>query len=76
MFTAKDIREMMKTKPFRPFKIYLSDGSSYEITNHDMAMISKNYIEVGVHPDPDGIVDRIVSCAILHISRIDKLQPA
>jgi len=76
MFTAKDIKELMETKPFRPFKIYLSDGSSYEVSNHDMALVSKNYVEVGIRPDTDGIVERIVSCAILHISRIDKFQPA
>jgi hypothetical protein len=76
MFTAKEIKELMEIKPFRPFKIHLSDGSSYEVANHDMAMVSKNSVDIGLHPDPQGIAVRIVRCAILHISKIEELQAA
>lgn len=76
MFTAKEIKELMETKPFRPFKIHLSDGTNYDVMNHDMAMISKNSVDIGVHPDPEGIAERIVRCAILHISKIEELQAA
>lgn len=76
MFSARDLKDLMESKPFRPFKIHLSDGSSYEVLNHDMAMISRNSIDVGLHPDPNGIAERIVRCAILHISKIEELQAA
>ena len=76
MFTAKEIKELMEIKPFRPLRIHLSDGSSYEVANHDMAMVSKNSVDIGVHPDPQGIAERIVRCAILHISKIEELQAA
>ena len=76
MFSAKDIKELMDAKPFRPFKVYLSDGSSYEVNNHDMAFVTKNNVEIGLHLDPDGIAERTVKCDILHISRIEELQPA
>jgi hypothetical protein len=66
----------MEIKPFKPFKIHLSDGSSYEVANHDMAMVSKNSVDIGLHPDPQGIAERIVRCAILHISKIEELQAA
>ena len=76
MFTAKEIKELIEAKPFKPFKIYLSDGTSYEISNHDMAMVSKNAVYVGIHPDPDSIAERFVRCALLHITKIEELQPA
>ena len=76
MFSAKEIKDLMDAKPFRPFRIHLSDGSSYEITNHDVAFVTKSSVEVGLHPDPDGIAERTVKCAILHIGRIEELQPA
>lgn len=66
----------MVSKPFRPFKIHLSDGSHYDVLNHDMAMISRNSIDIGIHPDPEGIAERIIRCAILHISKIEELQAA
>jgi hypothetical protein len=76
MFSARDLKDLMESKPFKPFKIHLSDGSSYEVINHDMAMISRNSIDIGLHPDPEGIAERIVRCAILHISKIEELQAA
>ena len=76
MFNAEQIRELLKTKPFRPFRLCLSDGSAYEITNHDMALVSRSAVEIGVHPDPNGIVERFVRCAILHITRVEDLQAA
>jgi hypothetical protein len=76
MFTAKIIREMMNAKDFRPFRIYMSDGKSYEVENQDMAIITQNSVDIGIHPDPDGIAEKLVRCAIIHITRIEDLQPA
>lgn len=76
MFSARDLKDLMVSKPFRPFKIHLSDGSHYDVLNHDMAMISRNSIDIGIHPDPEGIAERIIRCAILHISKIEELQAA
>ncbi len=66
----------MDAKPFRPFKIHLSDGKSFEISNHDAALISRSSIDIGVDPDPDGIAERFVRCAIMHITQIEELQAA
>jgi hypothetical protein len=76
MVSAKEIKALMDAEPFRPFKIHLSDGSSYESPNHDAALVSRNYVEVGLNRDPDGISERIARCAIIHINRIEDLQPA
>jgi len=54
----------------------LSDGSGYEITNHDMALVGRNTVEIGLHRDPDGIAERFVRCAIGHIVKLEDLQPA
>ncbi len=76
MFTAIQIKEMMDAEPFKPFRIHLSDGKSYEVQNHDAALVSRNSVEIGVHPDPDGIAERFVNCAIMHITQIEEMQAA
>ena len=76
MFTAKQIKEMMDAQPFKPFRICMSDGKIYEVPNHDAAFVTKNYIEVGLDLDATGIAENVGRCAILHIARIDDLQPA
>jgi hypothetical protein len=76
MFTAKAIKDLMNKHPFTPFRLHLSGGSSYEVVNHDAALVFRNFVEIGVNPDPDGILEKPVRCAIIHISRIEDLQPA
>lgn len=76
MFNASDIREMLTAKEFKPFAIHTSDGARYEITNHDMVLVGRNAIQIGVGRDQEGIAERFVQCAILHITRIEELQEA
>lgn len=76
MFTAKDIKEHLDAKPFKPFRIFMSDGSSYPIPNHDAAWVTKNVVQVGLNLDKEGIAESSAKCAIIHVTRIEDLQPA
>jgi len=76
MFNAEQIRQLLKANPFRPFRLCLSDGSAYDISHHDMALVSRSAVEIGIHPDPNGIAERFVRCAIIHITRVEDLQAA
>lgn len=73
MITAKDLRELLQAEPFKPFRICLSDGTHYDITNHDMAFVLKNTVEVGLNLDPGGFADHVARCSILHITRLEDL---
>jgi hypothetical protein len=76
MITAEQIRVLMRANPFKPFRICLSDGSGYDILNHDMAMVGRNTVEVGVNPDAQGFAAYFARCSILHITKLEDLQPA
>ena len=76
MFNAEQIRQLLTAKDFKPFRLCLSDGTSYDILNHDMALVGRNSVEIGVNPDPQGIAEKFVRCAIIHITQIEDLQPA
>ncbi len=71
--TAKQIRELLEAKPFKPFRICMSDGTSYEITHHDMAWVTKNTVEVGINLDADRLAEYVARCSILHITRLEDL---
>ena len=73
MITAKQLRELLLTKPFKPFRICLSDGTHYDITNHDMAWVMKNTVEVGLNLDPDGFAEYASRCSILHITKLEDI---
>jgi anaerobic glycerol-3-phosphate dehydrogenase len=74
MFNASEIREMVTAKEFKPFVIYTTDGARYEITNHDMLLVTRNSLHIGLATEPDGIAERVVRCAIIHVTRIEDLQ--
>ena len=76
MFNALQLKEMMTANPFRPFRICMSDGKTYDIPNHEAAFVKRNSIEVAIDPDAEGIAGKFAQCAILHITRIEELQAA
>jgi len=76
MITAKQIRELLQAKPFKPFRICMSDGSHYDITNHDLAFVGKNTVEIGLNLDPDGFAEYFARCSLHHITKLEDLQEA
>jgi hypothetical protein len=76
MFSAQQLQDRMHSRPFRPFKLCLSDGTTFDIPNHDVAFVKRNAIEIGLDADPNGLAERFVECAIIHITRIEDLVAA
>jgi hypothetical protein len=74
MFNARRLKELMSAQPFRPFRVWLSDGKSYKVPNHDAAFVTQNFLEVGLDLNRDGIARRSVNCAILHITQVEFLK--
>jgi hypothetical protein len=64
---------LLQAKPFRPFRICLSDGSHYDIPNHDAAFVGRNTVEIGLNLDPDGFAEYFARCSILHITKLEDL---
>lgn len=73
MITARQIRELLDAKPFKPFRICMTDGSYRDITHHDMAWVTRSTVEVGLNLDAEGFAEYVTRCSILHISRLDDL---
>ena len=74
MITAKQLRELLQARPFKPFRICMSDGAHYDVNNHDMAFVGRNTVEIGLNLDPDGFAEYFARCSILHITRLEDLQ--
>ena len=76
MFTSNQLKERMQEKPFRPFRIKISNGESYDLKNQDAAWVLRNAVAIGMDPDTDGFVSNTRRCAILHIASIEDIQTA
>jgi hypothetical protein len=76
MMTAALLKQRMEAHPFRPFRIHMSDGKSYDITNHDAMFVKRNVVEIGTDLDADSIAERFMPCAILRITSVEELACA
>ena len=74
MITATQLVERMKEQPFRPFRVCLSSGQSFDVPNHDVAFVKKNTIEIGIQLDADSVIEKTVTCSILHIASIEDIE--
>jgi hypothetical protein len=54
----------------------MSDGKTYDITNHDMMFVKRNAVLVGIDFDDNSIAERLVECALLHITRLEDIPAA
>lgn len=72
---AEDIRDLLQKRPFQPFRIYLTDGKSYDITHPEICFLLQSRLDIGVAADPKtGIPDHSESAALFHIVRIEELK--
>jgi hypothetical protein len=76
MITAQMLRDRMNAQPFRPYRVCLSDGKAFDITNHDMAWVKHGAIEIGIELSAAGFAVHCAECALLHITRIEDIPTA
>ena len=75
---SEEIREYLDARPFVPFRVHLSDGSSYQIVHPHQALVTTWSVEVGVpelRVEPR-IYERIAHCSLINIVKVEKLQAA
>lgn len=75
---AEDVIELLRTRPFNPFRLYLSDGSQHEVRHPDLAIVTSSTVFIGIPgpAGPDGPVQRVVHCSLLHITRAEIIDEA
>ncbi len=74
----EDIIELLRATPFGSFRVYLSDGATYDVLHPDMAIVQRSKVTVAVPgPEgPDGPAERTVNCSLMHITRTELLNGA
>jgi hypothetical protein len=72
----EDIREMLADDPFVPLRLYLSDGSQYEVLHRDAVLLTHSKLIIGLpsdHASWERPFDRFAHVALLHINRIEPM---
>lgn len=73
---AQDLRSLLQTKPFYPFRLYMTEGSVYGILHPELLMVGQRTALIGQADDPNSVVfDRHTLVSLLHIVRTERLEP-
>ena len=71
---AEEIRKHIRTQPFRPIRVYVSDGVSYDVRHPEMMYVSRTEVIIGLDAGNGDIPERSVYCDPVHITRIEPLD--
>jgi hypothetical protein len=69
-----ELRDLLKQQPFEPFRIVLTDGTTYEIRHPDLLWVGLRTAYVGLTGQAaQTYFERSVRIDLLHIIRIEPL---
>ena len=74
--SPQTIQKRLLQHPFQPFRVYLSDGSTYEVRQAEMALVLEREVIIALPKPGQEIARRAVSCDPLHITRIEPIDVA
>lgn len=71
----EEFRMLLRCQPFIPFRVYLSDGTTYEIHHPEMAFLTRSTVEIGFEEQKgSGVADRVMYCSLLHVVRVENVD--
>lgn len=71
--TLDTFRDLLAQKPFRPFRLVMSSGHTYDVRHPEIAMLTKSDLLVGTDLGDDGVPARFKICSLLHVTSIEPL---
>jgi hypothetical protein len=74
--TLQTFRDLLAQRPFRPFRIIMSSGKSYEVRHPEMAWLTRTDIYVGVGETDEGVPSESRICSLLHVTSVEPVSTA
>ncbi len=74
--TVQTFRDLLQQRPFKPFRLIMSSGQSYEVRHPEMAMLTRTDLLVGIDEAEDGIPAEFKICSLLHVTAIEPIAPS
>lgn len=70
--TQKDIRDIIQTQPFQPFRLHMADGKSMRVPHPDFILASPS-VTVIADEMPGSVPGEICLVPYEHIARVEML---
>ncbi|MBC8876781.1 MAG: hypothetical protein H8E44_45720 [Planctomycetes bacterium] len=72
----QELVEVLTAQPFRPFRMYVSDGATYVIRHPDLVWVSPSSAYVGAPEGdrPGPAIERLNIVDLGHITRLERIE--
>jgi len=70
----EDIRAHIRIQPFLPIRVFVSDGSHYDVLHHDLMIVGRSQITIGLARAADDFPEQDAYIDPLHITRIEPIN--
>jgi hypothetical protein len=70
--SPQDLLELLRARPFVPFRIYSTDGRTYDVRHPDQALVLRNRV-ILPSPPTNGIPETLEHLSLIHIVRAEEL---
>lgn len=71
----EDVAEMVKAKPFDPFRMVLTNGESFDIRHSELIMLGRRSVVVGLAAEAQqDYFDRTTKISLLQVVRLEQIE--
>jgi hypothetical protein len=73
---ANDLLQVLRKRPFEPFRLVLTNGQSYEVHHPDMALVTRGAVHVAVPSpaSPNDPANEVVFLSLFHVMKVEFLS--
>ncbi len=74
----EDLRQFLRQKPFRPFRVTLTDGATYDIRHPELVALGRSSVFIGFPKpgDPEPVYDDYRVVSLLHVMQAQPVDTA
>jgi hypothetical protein len=72
----KDLIDHLRRRPFRRFRLVLTDGRAFEVRHPELAMVGGSTVSIALaRPrDPESMHDRLVTVPLVDVLRVEPAE--
>lgn len=72
----QQLLEALRTRPFRPFRLHVTDGAAYDVRHPELVLVTRAYALVGspAVDQPPPAIDKHDLIDLLHVTRLEQLE--
>jgi len=76
-----EVVNAVRAQPFRPFRLHIADGTTYDVRHPEMLMVTRNAVVVGILDQPENgnsgpaypPIERSTTVDLFHVTQIEEL---